>query len=225
MISFIIPTVYKSNNLIPLLRNLDVHPLVSEILLIEDCPNTGMLDHKHGNIFNKVTIVPFQERKYCNGGWNLGVSLIKTHYYALCSDDILFPTSVIDDVLHFYKFRPKSGFIGMHPTQFNCKTQSQPTTYGFAEREIWHVDGGWGSLQFNHKDNLISIPEDLKHWCGDTYNVYYSKYPCYNYFGEKFYTCNDHHGTSTNSEILEMCYNDQRVFEEKYKLEKPIWKK
>ena len=46
-----------------------------------------------------------------------------------------------------------------------------------------------------------------------------------NYFGEKFYTGNQDHGTSTNSEIMEICYNDQRVFEEKYKLEKPIWKK
>ena len=73
--------------------------------------------------FNKLTIVPFQERKYCNGGWNLGVSLVKTYYYALCNDDILFPTSVIDDVFHFYKLRPKSGFIGMHKTQFDtaCK--------------------------------------------------------------------------------------------------------
>jgi len=221
MISFIIPTIYRSERLISLLRSLDVHSLVSEILLVEDCLYTGMLD---GYNFNKLTIVPFQERKFCNGGWNLGVSLSKNYYYALCSDDILFPTSVIDDVIHFYKLRPKSGVIGMHPTQYNV-FEDKPLVYGFIEREIWHMDGGWGALQFNHKDNLILIPEDLKHWCGDTYNVYYSKYPCYNYFGEKFYTGNNDHGTSTNKEILEICYNDQRVFEEKYKLEKPIWKK
>jgi hypothetical protein len=223
MISFIIPTLYKSERLIQLLRNLDVHPLVSEILLIEDCPDTGMLDSKHGILFNKVTVIPFQERKYCNGGWNLGVSLVKTYYYALCNDDILFPTSVIDDVLHFYKFRPKSGFIGMHPTQFNCATQTKPVVYGIIQRETWHMDGGWGTLIFNHKNNDIVIPNDLKHYCGDTYYVYYSKYPCYNYFGEKFYTSNNDHGTSNNEEVLEISHSDQRVFEEKYKLEKPIW--
>ena len=221
MISFIIPTLYKSKKLIQLLRSLNAHSLVSEILLIEDCPYTGMLD---GYDFNKLTIVPFQERKYCNGGWNLGVNLVKTHYHALCSDDILFPTSIIDDVLHFYKLRPKSGVIGMHPTQYN-NFNDKPLIYGFIEREIWHMYGGWGALQFNHKDNLLIIPEDLKHWCGDTYNVYYSKYPCYDYFGEKFYTGSDEHGTSSSSEIIEIGRNDQRVFEEKYKLEKPIWKK
>ena len=42
MISFIIPTLYKSEKLIQLLRNLDVHPLVSEIILVEDCPDNGV---------------------------------------------------------------------------------------------------------------------------------------------------------------------------------------
>ena len=218
MISFIIPTLYKSKKLIQLLRNLDVHPLVSEILLIEDCPDNEMLTSYN---FNKLTVVPFQERKYCNGGWNLGVSLVKTYYYALCNDDILFPTSVIDDVFYFYKLRPKSGFIGMHKTQFD--TACKPDVYGFIKREVWHIDGGWGTLIFNHKNNDIIIPNDLKHWYGDTYYVHYSKYPCYNYFGEKFYTGSDDHGTSFSEEISEIIRNDQKTYEEKYKLEKPIW--
>ena len=218
MITFIIPTIYKSPFLIQLLRSLDVHPLVSEILLIEDCPSTGILNNCY---FNKLNVVPFQERKYCNGGWNLGINLTKTHYYALCSDDILFPTTIIDDILYFYKSKPNSGVIGMHKTQFD--TACKPNVYGFIKREVWYMDGGWGSLQFNHKNNPLIIPEDLKHWCGDTYNLYYSKYPCYDYFGEKFYTTNNDHGTSTNEEVMDIIKKDCNVFEEKYKLEKPVW--
>ena len=221
MISFIIPTIYKSERLIQLLQNLDVHPLVSEILLIEDCPNTGMLDPISNNFFNKVTVIPFKERKYCNGGWNLGISLVKTHYYALCNDDVLFPATIINDVLNFYKTRPKSGFIGMHKTQFD--TLCAPNVYGFIKREVWYMDGGWGSLIFNHKDNDIIIPNDLKHWCGDVYFLYYSKYPCYNYFGEKFYTSDKDHSSSFNEEIQTIVENDCKIFEKKYKLEKPIW--
>lgn len=219
MISFIIPTIYKAPQLIQLLRDLDVHPLVSEILVIEDCPTTGLLNNLY---FNKLNIIPFQEKKYCNGSWNLGVSLVKTHYYALCNDDVLFPTSIIDDVLHFYKTRPKSGFIGMHKTQFDTLCISN--VYGFVKREVWYMDGGWGSLIFNHKDNDIIIPKDLKQWCGDTYFLYYSKYPCYNYFGEKFYTSDKDHSTSTDNELVNtVCVQDCKIFEEKYKLKKPIW--
>jgi hypothetical protein len=218
MITFIIPTIYKSPFLIQLLRSLDVHPLVSEILLVEDCPSTGILNNCY---FNKLNVVPFQERKYCNGGWNLGINLTKTHYYALCSDDILFPTTIIDDVLYFYKSKPNSGVIGMDCSQY--ETEYKSLYYGFKQKENWFVSLGWGALQFNHKNNPLIIPGDLKHWCGDTYNLYYSKYPCYDYFGEKFYTTNNDHGTSTNEEILEIGFNDQRIFEEKYKLEKPIW--
>jgi hypothetical protein len=218
MVSFIIPTIYKSERLISLLRSLDVHSLVSEILLIEDCPYTGMLD---GYNFNKLTIVPFQERKFCNGGWNLGVSLSKNHYHALCSDDILFPTSIIDDVIHFYKLRPKSGVIGMDSSQY--EKEYKPLVYGFNQKQTWETNQGWGALQFNHKNNPLIIPKDLKHWCGDTYNLHYSKYPCYNYFGEKFYTTNKDHGTSTNKEVIDIIKNDCNTFEEKYKLEKPIW--
>jgi hypothetical protein len=49
----------------------------------------------------------------------------------------------------------------MHKTQFD--TACKPDVYGFIKREVWHIDGGWGTLIFNHKDNNIIIPNDLKH--------------------------------------------------------------
>lgn len=221
MISFIIPTVYKSKNLPHLIQNLERCDLVSEILIVEDIKYNGFFD---GYDFKKVKIIPFKEQKYCNGGWNLGLSFSKNFYYALCSDDILFSTKIIEDVLHFYKLRPNSGVVGMHPVQYNKYEPGNILSFGFMEREKPHADGGWGALMFNHKDNLMIIPEDLKHWCGDTYYLYYSKYPCYNYFGEKFFTGNDDHGTSTNESLMDICKEDQRIFEQKYKMDKPLWR-
>jgi hypothetical protein len=219
MISFIIPTVYKAPQLSKLIQNLEDCELVTEIILYENAPNNGMLDNISSD---KLIIKKYTKNDFCNKAWNYGAENSKNYYYALCNDDILFPTSIIDDVLHFYKLRPKSGFIGMHKTQFD--TVCKPNVYGFIEREVWYMDGGWGSLIFNHKDNNVIIPSELKQWCGDTYFLYYSKYPCYNYFGEKFYTNYQNHSTSTDNKLINtVCVQDCKIFEEKYKLEKPIW--
>jgi hypothetical protein len=219
MISFLIPTVYKAPQLPKLIQNLNDHELITEIILYENAPYNGILDNISSD---KLIIKKYAKNDFCNKAWNYGAENSKNHYYALCNDDILFSTSIIDDVLHFYKFRPKSGFIGMHFTQYHHHHQ-QPDVYGFIKREVYRTEDGWGCLIFNHKNNNVIIPDDLKQWCGDTYYVHYSKYPCYNYFGEKFYTSNKDLSTSTQGDILNICYNDQKIYEEKYKLEKPIW--
>jgi hypothetical protein len=45
MISFIIPTIYKSPRLIQLLYDLNSCNYVSEVLVIEDAPSNGMLNN------------------------------------------------------------------------------------------------------------------------------------------------------------------------------------
>ena len=222
MISIIIPTVYKAPQLPQLLLNLENCDLVTEIILVENAPPNGILDNI--NYSNKLIVKPYTENLFCNGAWNYGTQVCKNHYYAFCNDDVLFPNVIIKDVINFYKSRPNSGFIGMHPCQFDS-LKDRPLIYGFIEREDWHMRGGWGTLIFNHKDNDIIIPNDLKQWCGDTYYIFYSKYPCYDYFGEKFYTNHLQHSTSTTNDIIDICHNDQYVFEQKYILKKPIWKK
>lgn len=222
MISFIIPTIYKAPQLPQLLQNLENNDLVTEIILVENAPYNGMLD----NIpyLNKVKIKPYSENLFCNGAWNYGSQTCINHYYALCNDDILFPSTIIQDILHFYKFRPKSGFVGMHFCQFN-EVNYRPLVYGVMERTKWCGDGGWGTLIFNHKDNNVIIPEDLKQWHGDSYYINYSKYPCYEYYGEKFYTTKQNHSTSTSNELIEtICKQDCDIWNQKYKLEEPLWK-
>ena len=221
MVSFIIPTVYKSKNLKIQVSNLERCDLVEEIIIVEDAPYNGMFD---GMVLNKTKIVPYDgNQKYCNGGWNLGLGLSKCFYYALSTDDIIYSTKVIEDVIHFYKTRPNLGVIGIHAVNYNKYEPGRLLVYGITERQKEWADGGWGALMFNHKDNLMIIPEDLKHWCGDTYYLEYSRYPVYDYFGEKFFTGNDDHG-SESSKIMDVCTNDQKIYTEKYKLPKPLWK-
>jgi len=208
MISFVIPTIYKSPRLIQLLQDLNGCDYVSEILVVEDTHSNGMLD----NItLKKVKILPFTEKRYCNGAWNYGVEKSSNYYYALCSDDINFNPRLIIDVLNFYKQHPQTGFIGMHPSQF--ETQIEPLVYGFERKQDIEAVNGWGCLMFSHKLNKVVIPNDLKHWCGDSYCLNYSKFPNYSYLGEKIYT---EMSTSSSPEILKIGEQDQKTYIEKY---------
>ena len=212
MISFIIPTIYKSQRVKTLVKDLCNCELVSEILIIEDTDEYNDIDLFFPFCNDKINLIPFTEKRYCNGAWNFGVKNIKNDYYALCNDDINFNTSIIYDVINFYKQRPKSGFIGMHYSQYDVNTK--PYLYGFELKDKYSpASRGWGCLIFNHKDNDVMIPSDLKHWCGDTYYLLNSKYPSYSYYGDKIYT---EMSTSISSNILDIGKEDQKTLLRKY---------
>jgi hypothetical protein len=217
MLTVIIPTIYKSPHLIKLLRVLENCDLVQEVILIED--DVSKDNTINNTWFNKLTIIPFTEKRWFNGCINLGVSLVKTQYYAISNDDVVFPSSIIKDCMHHYKLRPKTGVIGMHST---CYHQQPPSLFALAQQnDIISQVGGWGMLMFNHKNNDIIIPNDLKHYFGDNYMIQYSKYPCYTYYGDKFYTTSDDWSTSVH--INDIFKEDGEVYNKKYLRDTPMW--
>ena len=212
MISFIIPTIYKSQRIKKLVADLCDCDLVSEILIIEDTSDFVDRDIFFPFCNDKLKIIKFTKKRYCNGAWNYGIKNVKNYFYALCNDDINFNTSIIYDVINFYKQRPKSGFIGMHPSQYNINTK--PYRYGFELKDKFSpANNGWGCLIFNHRGNDVYIPSDLKHWCGDTYYLLNSKYPSYSYLGDKVQT---EMSTSSSSDIIALGEDDQKIFLKKY---------
>ena len=72
-----------------------LHSLVDAVL-----PNNGILNNIYSD---KLIVKEYTENVYCNGAWNYGAENCKNYYYALCNDDILFDTRIIDDIIHFYK--------------------------------------------------------------------------------------------------------------------------
>jgi len=208
MISIIIPTMYKSPRLPKLIQDLEQHNLVSEILLIEDTPSIymdGMLD----NITTTKTIIyPFTKKRYCNGVWNFGVSKVKNHFYALCNDDINFNTNIIDDVLYFYQSKPNMGFVGMHHTSYIYQKSEM---YAIQKNNPNSENYGWGCLIFNHKNNNVFIPDDLKNYFGDNFYRENSKLQNWDYIGHKIET-----EMSTTLKNVPMDL-DRNIWKSKYK--------
>ena len=73
MITFIIPTVYMAETMPYLLDMLNFHPLVDEIILIENAKSEIKLPK-----YKKLKIVNTGTNLMCNKSWNMGASLTKS---------------------------------------------------------------------------------------------------------------------------------------------------
>jgi GH15 family glucan-1,4-alpha-glucosidase len=213
MITFIIPTVYMAETMPYLLDMLNFHPLVDEIILIENAKSKIKLPK-----YKKLKVVNTGTNLMCNKSWNMGASLTKSKYYALCNDDILFNQKIIDEVISFYDKHDEVNLIGMDFTQL--ESEIEPHYFGFRVQR--DRDFGWGTLIFGKTNLYTPIPEDLIHYAGDEYLHQYSPKPCYSYLGFKVFG-----KMSTSKDYVsnfdDLVNNDLKIYKEKYILDKPKW--
>ena len=158
MISFIIPTLLKSDVIIELLTGLNEQECISEIILI----NNALSYLPFEKDLQKLKVVTPAQNLYVNSSWNIGVELAKEDKIAICNDDILFNFSklvLIQDLI-----KPHVGIIGMADSNFSPNDREE-----IYLRKIKKRGYGFGTLMFLSKSNYITIPEDLKIWYGDDY--------------------------------------------------------
>lgn len=163
MFSIIIPTMWRSEYIIKLLKQFEDSNLVSEIILIDNDP-----DKKPDlSEFTKIKYLTKGYNIYVNPAWNWGVSESKNELIALCNDDIVF--NVHQTLELVLKNQHGLGCFGMSGFNFIESTESP----GFIKIEKieqlnQHLKGnGWGTLIFLKKSNWIEIPNNLKIWFGD----------------------------------------------------------
>jgi hypothetical protein len=213
MFSFVIPTMYKSDKLLKLIKILENCNLVDEIIIIENAyQNSKILEEIDYSFFSKIKLLPQKENIYVNPAWNLGVKNSSNNYIALCNDDIFFNPIILKEILYYLENYP-IGFIGMDSSQFQVKFP--PVWYGIRQTDT--LCNGWGTLICFKKENYIPIPKDLKVYFGDNYLIDYSKYPCYTFYGNKIHT-NMSETAKTVKNIKEITLKESIIYEKKYKI-------
>jgi hypothetical protein len=151
----IIPTMWKSQRTLNLLRDLNNCDLVDEILVIDNY----FIKRPDFN-FSKVKILEQVENIYVNPAWNLGIKNANNNLICICNDDINF------DVSSTFGFvlenKELLGCFGVHPRSYSSGYES------FIIEPGYHTGGGgWGCLMFCKKENWIEIPNSLKIGYGD----------------------------------------------------------
>lgn len=164
LFTVVIPTMWKSVHSRNLLETLDSCRAVGEIFIVNNNP---ALTPDYLKNLNKVTLYSSGFNEYVNPSWNIGVQQAKHELVALCNDDIVFNTDILntinisDDTL-----------IGLDTSCYKLTEDATETRL-----QLTHSRGhGFGCLMFFKKKDYVVIPEQLKVWYGDDYLLANFKY-------------------------------------------------
>lgn len=153
MFSVIIPTMWKSEWIYTSISQLEEHPEVGEIILIDNSSQRKELNK------SKINYIYEGVNTYVNPAWNKGVRLAKYENLCIANDDLAFDTNVFDWIKPYMSL----GVIGMDVSNYDkWNVEFQPVIKRMEGR-----DWGWGCLFFIQKKNWIDIPDDLLIACGD----------------------------------------------------------
>lgn len=149
-----------------LLANLYEDPFVSEVILID---NTENYNDTIRILYNdKLKIKSQRKNIYVNPAWNLGVSIAKEDYIAIINDDVTIPEQIFTalsqvDIKNI-------GVIGAcHPFIQQVEYPKRLIVEEVSLVEIYERTWGFGIFMVMYKNNYVSIPEEMKVWCGDDY--------------------------------------------------------
>ena len=159
MISFIVPTMWKSKD--TLYNMLDSYKEAK-------IPNAEfiLIDNVHGCYLEpEITILIPKENLYVNKSWNIGVELAKNNIVCLLNDDIEINFQTIKNNIEAIN-NLDFGIIGFDANR-NLKTErnEDADTFEFKEAECRYL--GFGCMMFIRKENYIKIDETLRIFFGD----------------------------------------------------------
>ncbi len=194
MISVIVPTMWKPKHMFRMLPMLDQHPLIGEIILI---------DNKKENVNNdllksltKLNYLPQEQNIFVNPAWNLGAQVAAYDKLFILNDDCLVNIVEFDKI--YDSITSQIGLLGFSKLSYCTYTIDSFDTLcnsGFGiGLEIEAIDPRmhpnnsgmphiyYGSAMFVHKQNYIPIPEEFKIYYGDLFlYVSYLKQGLQNY--------------------------------------------
>ena len=153
MISVIIPTMWKCKRFQQTLRELSKHPLVGEIILIDNTSNELTIE------LPKLIHILEGKNTFVNPAWNRGVEIAKYDKLLILNDDIWMDWNILN-IIEQYVIE-ENGVIGMAEENYTSPH------YELGLDPITHRNGGFGCCMFIHKENYTPIPNEMKIWGGD----------------------------------------------------------
>jgi hypothetical protein len=191
MYSVIIPTLWVPDfiKFKKLINEVNDHPLVKEILLIDNAPDFD--ENVKSFILDDIDkLIHFRMDKniYVNPAWNLGVKNSTATFIILLNDDF-FTDVGVNKLIDLHNVHPNKD-EALYGISDECYSNyyATPEEYIFNESPVIDIDGsklggtGWACFVILPKKNYPVIPNELKIWFGDNIILLYyinNKLPLY----------------------------------------------
>ena len=162
MISYIIPTLWKSENIYKTIdRFCEIEDPDAELIII----NNSNSDYTSKDPRVKNFRMP--KNIFVNPAWNLGVHSSINSKVCLINDDIIFDIKKF----HYFALNSKASAIGM---TFKNKTENELPIWQLKEVADRNArPSGLGQLMLIEKKNWLRLPCDMKIYYGDDIIYYY----------------------------------------------------
>lgn len=155
--SVIIPTLQRSPELHPLVEQCAAHPLVVEVLVINNSESPLSWPS------SKVRVLQQSQNIYVNPAWNLGAKEARGQYLAIVNDDVRFENEVFDYCAKLLS-SGRWGIIGPDKTCFRFEPSGE-IGHRFAGFANLHY--GYGTFMALRASDYNPIPDDMLIWGGD----------------------------------------------------------
>jgi hypothetical protein len=203
-ISIIVPTIWKVNEFISLLRDISEHDSVGEIILIDNSDNPPDLNIK------KLIHIKENKNTFVYPAWNKGYRISKYDKLCFLNDDISFDYNLFSFILPH--ITEEKGMIGLW--EFHGSPIWRDDS-GMNIASINHRNSGYGCLWFIHKKSYLEIPEEMKIWYGDDW--LFNRLSNKNYGIYNLEINGVTSATSNNPEFDIIKAEDSKVFHGRYK--------
>jgi len=200
--SVVIPTLQRSPLLGGLIDMFGAHPLVGEIIVINNAQTP--LPYEHA----KLRVLDQERNIFVNPAWNLGAREARADHLIISNDDLVVPPQIIDALAAKLR-RGRVGMIGPDASCF-LRRRSGRAWFMPIYRRTW----GYGTFMVLPTRNYVPIPEDLTIWCGDSWLFDHQPHRNFAFRGVAIET--PIHVTSADPEFDAMDPIEERIYLDRY---------
>ena len=165
MISYIIPTLWKSPNIYKIIESFEsIDDDNAELIIINN--DIQLINLKPTD--KRIRVFQMDENQFVNPSWQLGVDYSSQDRIAIVNDDIIF------NVKRFHKFVLESNAKAVCMTNWN-RIDKDLDTWELVDNGSPNArPAGGGQLMMVMRHNWPTLPYNMKLWHGDDIIYYYN---------------------------------------------------